>query len=98
MIMGIRTNILFSKCLFIFCLFIFQACGLDTFYSLEPPVNIIHKPLYNTADHTQMYFDFYTNSCDVELLEDVRACKDKSLFTYKKVLVQHYKGIIFSFS
>ena len=61
MIMGIRTNILFSKCLFIFCLFIFQACGLDTFYSLEPPVNIIHKPLYNTADHTQMYFDFYTN-------------------------------------
>ncbi|MGN0739199.1 MAG: hypothetical protein ACI4LX_03420 [Treponema sp.] len=59
--MGIKTNILFSKWLLIFFLFTFQACGLDTFYNLEPPVNIIHKPLYNTADHAQMYFDFYTN-------------------------------------
>lgn len=37
------------------------SCGLDTFYSLEPPVRVRNTPYYNTPDHTKKYFHFYTN-------------------------------------
>lgn len=39
----------------------FFSCGLDTFYSLEPPVTCNHIPLYSSISFSDKYFDFYTN-------------------------------------
>lgn len=40
---------------------IFCACGLDTFYNLQPPVSKVHEPTYSTASPTDKYFQFNTN-------------------------------------
>lgn len=49
-------------CVFLFfSAFFFSACGLDTFYNLEPPVVTHHAPIYNNEDASQKYFEFSTN-------------------------------------
>lgn len=47
----------------IVCLILFNltSCGLDTFYILDPPKNIIHQPSYNNIDKIYNYFEFETN-------------------------------------
>ena len=44
------------------CLFIFNTgCGLDTFYVISAPVNVVHQPYYTDTDHAERYFSFWTN-------------------------------------
>ncbi len=44
------------------CLFIFNTgCGLDTFYVISAPVNVVRQPYYTDTDHGERYFSFWTN-------------------------------------
>jgi len=43
-----------------FFLFNFTSCGLDTFYVIEAPRNVIHQPDYSNADKILNYFEFET--------------------------------------
>ncbi|MCR4734933.1 MAG: hypothetical protein K5829_08020 [Treponema sp.] len=58
-----KTPVLF-KCFYFFiagCLFLFNfSCGLDVYEVIPPPVSVIHQPDYNTTDHSEKYFSFYT--------------------------------------
>lgn len=50
-------RLFFAACLVLFNI----SCGLDTFYVIEPPFQIIKQPLYNSTDFNERYFEFYTN-------------------------------------
>lgn len=49
-------SLLLTGCLILFNL----SCGLDTFYIIESPTNVIHKPDCSSIDYSDNYFDFYT--------------------------------------
>jgi hypothetical protein len=49
-------SLLLTGCLILFNL----SCGLDTFYVIESPTNVIHKPDCSSIDYSDNYFDFYT--------------------------------------
>ena len=52
----------FTGFLILFNLFLFSACGLDTFFVINAPTEIIHEPTYqNTIDEADRYFEFRTN-------------------------------------
>ena len=43
------------------CLILFNSsCGLDTFYVIDPPTNVVHKPEYSSIDYSDSYFEFFT--------------------------------------
>ncbi len=43
------------------CLILFNlSCGLDTFYVIDSPTNVIHQPTCDSRDYIDNYFDFYT--------------------------------------
>lgn len=42
------------------CFFLFTACGLETFYFLDPPVSTGHNVDYNSSDPMSRYFSFRT--------------------------------------
>lgn len=43
------------------CLIFFNlSCGLDTFYVIDGPTNVVHKPDCSSIDYSDNYFDFYT--------------------------------------
>ncbi len=57
---------LVSKFLIV-CLILFNtACGLDTYYVIDPPVSVINEPEYQNFDPSKQYFEFYTNEKDYE--------------------------------
>lgn len=41
------------------CFVFFNSCGLDTFYVIESPTDIIHEPSYNSS-YDECYFSFRT--------------------------------------
>ena len=49
-----------AGCLILFNLFLFTACGLDTFYVINAPYRIGHEPTYASIDEAENYFEFYT--------------------------------------
>lgn len=54
----------FNKIIWIIvCLILFNltSCGLDTFYILDPPKNILHQPSYTNIEKIYNYFEFETN-------------------------------------
>ena len=54
------------------CLIFFNlSCGLDTFYVIEAPTNIVNKPeaLLGQEDETYYYFDFYTADKDYDSIK-----------------------------
>ena len=56
--------------LLIVCLILFNtACGLDTFYVIDPPELVINEPEYSSIDPSSQYFEFYTNEKDYEGLK-----------------------------
>ena len=54
----IRTifSLILTGCLILFNL----SCGLDTFYVIDGPTNVIHKPDCTSIDYSDSYFDFFT--------------------------------------
>ncbi|MCR5613611.1 hypothetical protein [Treponema sp.] len=59
--MGIRNKKFFTLAGFVFLTRFFLSCGLDTFYTLEPPLYVQHQPLYDNTDYSHKYYEFYTN-------------------------------------
>lgn len=55
-----KFSFLCFACLILFNLPFFSACGLDTFYVINPPATIVHEPVYSNIDTTEHYFEFYT--------------------------------------
>ena len=49
-------SLLLTGCLILFNL----SCGLDTFYVIDGPTNVIHKPDCSSIDYSENYFDFFT--------------------------------------
>ena len=50
-----------SSLIFIGCLILFNlSCGLETFYVIESPDNVVHKPDCASIEHSDNYFEFYT--------------------------------------
>ena len=55
-----RKRIIFSSIL-TGCLILFNiSCGLDTFYELKAPYNVVHKPDCSSIDYTESYFEFFS--------------------------------------
>ena len=50
------SSLILAVCLIFFNL----SCGLDTFYVIDGPTNVIHKPDCSSIDYSDSYFDFYT--------------------------------------
>ncbi len=51
----------------IVCLILFNsACGLDTYYVIDPPTLVINEPIYSSIDPSSQYFEFYTTENDYE--------------------------------
>ncbi|MBR6144064.1 MAG: hypothetical protein IKQ23_07260, partial [Treponema sp.] len=59
------NSIVFAKRLKYLVAFVFllllEACGLDTFYYLDPPITDGHTSYYTTEDGIYRYFSFVTN-------------------------------------
>ncbi len=57
------------------CLYLFNSCGLDTYYVLNRPTDIYHEPSIpdtgQDSEYSQSYFDFRTND-DNELGGDFK--------------------------
>ena len=52
------------------CLILFNlSCGLDTFYVIDGPTNVIHKPDCSSIDYSESYFDFYTADKDYDTIK-----------------------------
>jgi len=46
----------------VICLFLFNtSCGLDVFYVISAPYEIVHRPSYDSTDFSDRYFSFWTN-------------------------------------
>lgn len=58
-------SLLLTGCLILFNL----SCGLDTFYVIESPTNVIHKPDCSSIDYSDNYFDFYTVDKEYDTLK-----------------------------
>lgn len=61
-----KSRYLFT--LFLIINVLFFSCGLDTFYSLEPPVRTKNAPSYDT-ELLYNYFHFYTNDAANKLMQ-----------------------------
>lgn len=57
-----RKRVLFSFVLTGCLIFFNLSCGLDTFYELKSPFNIVHKPDCSSIDYTESYFEFFTGA------------------------------------
>ena len=55
-----RKKFFFSIILAGYLILFNTACGLDTFYELESPTNVVHKPEYSSIDYPDCYFEFFT--------------------------------------
>lgn len=55
---------IFGACLF---LSLFNSCGLDVFYYLDPPVTTNNKPSYTDVDLDRAYFSFVTKETDMNV-------------------------------
>ncbi len=42
----------------LFALILFSGCGLETYYTLNPPPRAINAPVYTSVDYTANYFEF----------------------------------------
>ncbi len=63
-----KENIIMT--LFIVCFIFFNsACGLDTYYVIDPPGLVVNEPEYQSLDPSSQYFEFYTNEKDYEGLK-----------------------------
>ena len=49
-----------AGCLILFNLFLFTACGLDTFYVINAPSRIGNEPTYASIDEADNFLEFYT--------------------------------------
>ena len=58
-------SLLLTGCLILFNL----SCGLDTFYVIDSPTNVIHKPDCSSIDYSDNYFDFYTVDKEYDTLK-----------------------------
>ncbi len=57
-----------SSFMLIGCLILFTlSCGLDTFYVIDAPTSIEHKPEYNSIEKSDFYFEFWTVVPDDDL-------------------------------
>lgn len=56
-----KFSFLCFACLILFNLPFFSACGLDTYYVINPPATIVHEPVYSSIDVSSHYFEFYTS-------------------------------------
>lgn len=56
------SSLFFTGCLILFNL----SCGLDTFYVIDGPTNVIEPPSYDKYDRSSHYFDFYTVDKDYD--------------------------------
>lgn len=44
------------------CFFLFNiSCGLDTFYVIEAPYQLLNNPEYSSSEYSERYFKFVTN-------------------------------------
>lgn len=57
-----KKRCIFSLILTVCLIFFNLSCGLDTFYELNAPDNVIHKPDCSSIDYTDNYFDFFSAS------------------------------------
>jgi hypothetical protein len=59
-----------SSFLLIGCLILFNlSCGLDTFYVIDSPTNVVHQPTCDSRDYIDNYFDFWTADKEYESLK-----------------------------
>ena len=57
-------SLLLTGCLIFFNL----SCGLDTFYVIDAPTNVMHKPDCSSIDYSDNYFDFFTADKEYEAI------------------------------
>lgn len=55
-----KKNIFLFASSVLFSLFFFTTCGLDTYYTLTPPIRVIHTVNYTNTDPDQNYLSFTT--------------------------------------
>ena len=55
-----RKRVVFSFLLAGYLILFNASCGLDTFYVLDAPTNVVHRPDCSSIDYSDNYFDFYT--------------------------------------
>lgn len=53
---GLKKYVLWYCSLFLFLLF--TGCGLDTYYSVDNNMSLIHGPSYEASDYSEHYFEF----------------------------------------
>lgn len=64
-----RKRIIFSLAL-TGCLILFNlSCGLDTFYVVDAPSNVIHQPDCTSIEYSDNYFEFYTVDRDYDSIK-----------------------------
>lgn len=52
------------------CLIFFNfSCGLDTFYVIDGPTNVVHQPDCSSIDYSESYFEFYTVDKDYDSIK-----------------------------
>ncbi|QTQ16724.1 hypothetical protein [Treponema parvum] len=85
-ILGKRKRILFSIPACVLFLLFFQACGLQEYFALDPPV-AYHTPDYSTLNYTEKYFRFGTasNSSSGEFIAEGTAVYYKIYTSYSEM-------------
>ncbi len=64
-----RKRLLFSLIFTGYLILFNTACGLDTFYVLDAPTNVVHKPEHGAIDFATSYFEFYTTDKEYESIK-----------------------------
>ena len=55
-----KKNIFLLASSVLFSLLFLTTCGLDAYYTLNPPPSVVFRPDDNVTSNSQRYFDFYT--------------------------------------
>ena len=55
-----RKRLFFSFLLTGYLILFNTSCGLDTFYELKEPHNVVHQPDCSSIDYTESYFEFFS--------------------------------------
>ena len=62
---GVIFSLLFAGYLILFN----SSCGLDTFYVLDAPTQVIHQPDCSSIEYSDNYFSFYTTDKDYDTIK-----------------------------
>lgn len=54
------NSLIFFACLILFNLLFISGCGLDTYYIIDAPPQVINEPLYSSIEAASQYFEFTT--------------------------------------